>query len=87
MVRIDRVSGKQVFGGTPQDDERKASIIWEAFKPNSEPTRTFRAEERTLKDAVLDALRKAHAAKSGAPTGEDAPIDEGNFVEDQGGIY
>jgi penicillin-binding protein 1A len=87
MVRIDRVSGKQVFGGTPQDDVRKASIIWEAFKPNSEPTRTFRAEERTLKDAVLDALRKARAAKSGEAPSEDGPIEEGDFVEDQGGIY
>lgn len=87
MVRIDRVSGKQVFGGMPQDDVRKASIIWEAFKPNSEPTRTFRAEERTLKDAVLDALRKARAAKSGEAPSEDGPIEEGDFVEDQGGIY
>lgn len=87
MVRIDRVSGKQVFGGTPQDDERKASIIWEAFKPNSEPTRTFRPEDRNLKDAVLDALRKARAAQGGAVTGDDAPVEEGDFVEDQGGIY
>lgn len=87
MVRIDRVSGKQVFGGTPQDDVRQASIIWEAFKPNSEPTRTFRPEDRNLKDAVLDALRKARAAKSGAGPSEDVPVEEGDFVEDQGGIY
>jgi penicillin-binding protein 1A len=87
MVRIDRVSGKQVFGGTPQDDQRRASIIWEAFKPNSEPTRTFRAEARSLKDLVLDALRKARAAKGGAAPDEDVPVEEGDFVEEQGGIY
>ena len=87
MVRIDRVSGKQVFGGTPQDDVKQASIIWEAFKPNSEPTRTFRAEDRSLKDSVLDALRKARAAKGGDVAGEDVPVEEGDFVEDKGGIY
>lgn len=87
MVRVDRVSGKQVFGGTAQDDVRRASIIWEAFKPNSEPTRTFRAEDRSLKDAVLDAVRKARAAKGNAAPGEDVPVEEGDFVEDQGGIY
>jgi len=92
MVRIDRVSGKQVFGGSPQDDVRRASIIWEAFKPNSEPTRTFRgnafrSEDRNLKDAVLEALRKARAAKSGEEAGEDLPVEEGDFVEDKGGIY
>jgi len=92
MVRIDRVSGKQVFGGTPQDDVRRASIIWEAFKPDSEPTRTFRgdafrSEDRTLKDAVLEALRKARAAKSGEESGDDLPVEEGDFVEDKGGIY
>jgi len=86
MVRIDRVSGKQVFGGVPQDTVREASIIWEAFKPNSEPTRTFRPEDQNLKDAVLDALRKARAAKGGDVPG-DVPVEEGNFVEDKGGIY
>ena len=86
MVKIDRVSGRQVFGGIPQDDQRKASVIWEAFKPNSEPTRTFRPEDQTLKDAVLEAIRKARAAKGEAP-GEDVPVEEGDFVEDKGGIY
>ena len=87
MVRIDRVSGKQVFGGTPQDTVREASIIWEAFKPDSEPTRTFRPEDQTLKDAVLDALRKARAAKGGDAPGEDVPVEEGDFAGEKGGIY
>ncbi len=86
MVKIDRVSGRQVFGGAPQDDVRQASVIWEAFKPNSEPTRTFRPEDQTLKDAVLEAIRKARAAK-GEAAGEDVPVEEGDFVEDKGGIY
>jgi penicillin-binding protein 1A len=86
MMKIDRVSGRQVFAGVPQDDVRRASVIWEAFKPNSEPTRTFRPENQTLKDAVIEAIRKARAARDEA-AGEDVPVEEGDFVEDKGGIY
>ena len=39
MVRVDRRSGKRVFGGDPSE-ETKAAVIWEAFKPDSEPRRT-----------------------------------------------
>ena len=42
MVKIDRRSGKRVYGGTPDDADIKAAIIWEAFKPESEPRRTGR---------------------------------------------
>ena len=44
MVRIDRRSGKRVFDGWPTDDP-KSAIIWEAFKPESEPRRTIREDE------------------------------------------
>ncbi|MEO0033677.1 MAG: hypothetical protein RIS94_3435, partial [Pseudomonadota bacterium] len=87
MVRIDRVSGKRVFGGTPANDEAKASIIWEAFKPDTEPKRTVRAEEISTKEAVLDALRKARAARGQAAPSADSGSGEGDFVEEQGGVY
>ncbi|MCW1986078.1 UNVERIFIED_ORG: penicillin-binding protein 1A [Sphingomonas sp. R1F5B] len=86
MVKIDRVSGKRVFGGTPQDNDRKASIIWEAFKPDTEPRRTVQPSEITAKEAVLDALRKARSAR-GAKAAPAARPAGSNFVEDQGGIY
>ena len=38
MVKVDRRSGKRSFTGWPSDDA-KASVIWEAFKPDSEPRR------------------------------------------------
>ena len=38
MVRIDRRSGRKVFGEWPTSDP-KAAVIWEAFKPESEPRR------------------------------------------------
>jgi penicillin-binding protein 1A len=44
MVRIDRRSGRKVFGTWPTDDP-KAGVIWEAFKPESEPRRTVQRQE------------------------------------------
>lgn len=85
MVRIDRVSGKRVFGGMPNNDEPKASVIWEAFKPDTEPRRTIHQEELTTKEAVLDALRRARAARHGAAAAPEGG--EEGFVEEQGGIY
>ncbi|MDF8331595.1 penicillin-binding protein 1A [Novosphingobium cyanobacteriorum] len=87
MVRIDRVSGKRVFGGTAENDVAKASVIWEAFKPDTEPKRTARAEELTVKEAVMDALRKARAARGQSVTSNEGASEEGDFVEEQGGIY
>ncbi|WP_068077503.1 penicillin-binding protein 1A [Novosphingobium lentum] len=88
MVRIDRVSGKRVFAGTPNDEDPKASIIWEAFKPDSEPKRTVRQDEMNAKEAVLEALRRARAARGQGPVAPptEKSVDEG-FVEEQGGIY
>jgi penicillin-binding protein 1A len=39
LVRIDRRSGKRVFGDWPSGDDPRAAVIWEAFKPDSEPRR------------------------------------------------
>ncbi|MCH7628992.1 MAG: transglycosylase domain-containing protein [Proteobacteria bacterium] len=87
MVKVDRVSGKRVFAGVPQDDERKASVIWEAFKPDTEPKRTVRAEEMTAKEAVIEALKRARAARGLPPPSDEGGSVEGDFVEEQGGIY
>jgi len=84
LAKIDRVSGKHVFEGTPDDRDPKAGIIWEAFKPDSEPRRTGRDLQISTRQAVLDALRKAYAAKYGAiapPETDTAP------VEDDGTVY
>ncbi len=44
MVRIERRSGKRVFGDWPTAEERRSPVIWEAFKPESEPRRLGKAE-------------------------------------------
>ena len=87
MVRIDRRSGKRVFDGTPSDDP-KAAVIWEAFKPDTEPARATRQDEIAAKrNAILEQIRRGRVAqtRSTAPARrEEAPSD---FVEQQGGIY
>ena len=44
MVRIDRASGKRVTGGWPSNDPM-SSIIWEAFKPQSDLRRERKEDE------------------------------------------
>lgn len=44
MVRVDRRSGRRVFGLWPDPGPRPA-VIWEAFKPDSEPRRINRAQD------------------------------------------
>ena len=87
MVRIDRRSGKRVFDGWP-DDSPQASVIWEAFKPDTEPRRSSRQDQTDqLRDLILAQLRRANRSEQrGArqATEEQAPTD---FAEDQGGLY
>ena len=42
-VRIDRASGKAVYGVFPTDNDPKAGVIWEAFQPQTEPRRSYTA--------------------------------------------
>jgi penicillin-binding protein 1A len=76
MVRIDRRSGKRVYGAWPTDDP-KTPVIWEAFKPESEPRRTIRKEE-------IDAQEKAAATRAKAVG---RARNDNDFLQEQGGIY
>jgi penicillin-binding protein 1A len=85
MVKVDRGSGQRVFGGEPSD-EAKAEVIWEAFKPETEPTRVTRQEQVVAKRSeLLDAIRRGFGAVSDkGPARGDVP---GDFAGDQGGVY
>ncbi len=70
MVRVDRRSGKRVFGGSPSE-ETKATVIWEAFKPDSEPRRTGSATDTaTAKGGPVRRVRS-----------------DAEFLKNAGGIY
>ncbi|MEZ5709477.1 MAG: PBP1A family penicillin-binding protein [Blastomonas sp.] len=74
MVRIDRRTGRRVYGDWPGDDPM-AAVIWEAFKPETEPRRTIRSEEL---EVVKEEAR---------PTGPRRVINDNDFLQQQGGIY
>ena len=40
-VRIDRASGRRVYGVFPTKEDPKSSVIWEAFQPQTEPRRSY----------------------------------------------
>jgi penicillin-binding protein 1A len=42
-VRIDRNTGKPVFGVFPTTEEAKSDVIWEAFQPQTEEQKTFKS--------------------------------------------
>jgi penicillin-binding protein 1A len=41
-VRIDRGTGRRVFGTFPTKEDPKSPVIWEAFQPQTEPRRSYR---------------------------------------------
>jgi penicillin-binding protein 1A len=85
MVRIDRRSGRKVFGTWPTTDP-KAGVIWEAFKPESEPRRSIRREQvADAQPAILKAKAKAPAARRPRPRRQQAQ--ESDFLQREGGIY
>jgi penicillin-binding protein 1A len=75
MVAIDRRSGHRAFGIWPGTDPH-AAVIWEAFKPESEPRRTATEEEI------------GPIARREAPTtGPAADRRDSDFLQREGGIY
>ena len=79
MVRIDRNSGKRVYGAWPSSDP-KAAVIWEAFKPESEPRRSIRRDE-------LPKLKANTKATSSGPEKATEQPRDSEFLQREGGIY
>ncbi|MDB5694707.1 MAG: penicillin-binding protein [Sphingomonas bacterium] len=79
MVRIDRMSGQPVFGGWPSADP-KSGVIWEAFKPESEPRRASRRSEAASATPSKTAPTPAPGRRRAAPTSSDT-------LQKQEGIY
>lgn len=71
-VKIDRVSGSKVFAGSPTDDP-KSSIIWEAFKADSEVARTTRQDDLAKqRDALIAQIRRGSQARTAETASEEA---------------
>ncbi len=85
MVRIDRKSGKRVFGAWPGRDPQSA-VIWEAFKAESEPRRTIRRDELPTAKPVK-AAPKASTRRSGGNTSPRDSNRDNEFLQREDGIY
>lgn len=90
MVRIDRATGKRVFGSFPTTVDPKSSVIWEAFQPETEPRRSFRRSvelARAQDESLPGPAKQAVATRRTRPTQPRAPADSAEFLQRQGGIY
>ena len=74
MVTIDRASGHPVFGAQPNPADPRSPVIWEAFKPESEPRRASRRSDAPVASATAAARPRARTNDS-------------DFLQRQGGIY
>jgi penicillin-binding protein 1A len=90
MVRIDRATGKRVFGSFPTTVDPKSSVIWEAFQPETEPRRAFRRSlelARASEQPQSGRPARQATARRAAPSQQRAPADSSEFLQRQGGIY
>ena len=91
LVRIDRKTGKRVYGAWP-DDDPKGAVIWEAFAAETEPKRSIRQDE--LEKRGDKPKKKATATDtangsggSGQNSGASANQRDQEFMTKEGGIY
>jgi penicillin-binding protein 1A len=85
MVRVDRASGRRVFGSFPITEDPKSSVIWEAFQPETEPRRSFRRDAPATDAALAMAARRAAQARRANRSNRAQPTED--FLQRQGGIY
>ena len=85
MVRIDRKSGKRVFGAWPGDDPMSA-VIWEAFKAEAEPQRSIRKDELAKPKKEAKAKGTVSSSDAARGTGPAQPRDS-DFTDREGQIY
>ena len=83
FVRIDRRSGRRVYGAWPTGNDPLAGVIWEAFKPESEPRRTIRRDQ-IAQPAVVRRTRTQAVPRREREAQREADSD---FLQKEGGIY
>jgi penicillin-binding protein 1A len=91
LVRIDRKSGKRVYGSWPGDDP-KSAVIWEAFKAETEPRRSIRQTELAARgDKPKKKVRAASSSSASSNASSQGPSSgtkrDQEFIQQGGGIY
>jgi penicillin-binding protein 1A len=95
LVRIDRRTGRRVYGGFPSNDPESA-VIWDVFKPETEPRRSVRREEllaqldarkAQAKAAALARLRARQQSRRASSDTPQTTRSDSDFLNQEGGIY
>jgi penicillin-binding protein 1A len=90
LVRIDRKSGKRVYGAWPGDDP-KSAVIWEAFKAETEPKRSIRQAELAARGDKPKKKERVASDSAGSSNSTQGPSSgtkrDQEFIQQQGGIY
>ncbi len=89
LVRIDRKSGKRVYGAWPNRDPMSA-VIWEAFKAETEPKRSIRQEELAAggdKPTEKTSSQSGTSSSSAASSINVGTKRDQEFIQQEGGIY
>jgi penicillin-binding protein 1A len=66
-ARIDRATGRRVYGTFPTTEDPKSPVIWEAFQPQTEPRRAYR------RHGVADEAEDGEQAAGETPLATAAP--------------
>jgi penicillin-binding protein 1A len=84
-VRIDRNSGKPVFGEFPTEEEAKSDVIWEAFQPQTEEQKSFKSsigdpynieqQQQALQAWQQQQLQRQQQLQSGNAAGDESQSD------------
>ena len=87
MVRVDRATGKPVFGTFPMSNDPKPQVIWEAFQPETEPRRSFRRSVELASARESEAPVRAATKPRAAPKEAPKTTNSADFLQREGGIY
>jgi len=93
-VRIDRNSGKPVFGVFPTTEEAKSDVIWEAFQPQTEEQKSFKSslgdpynvsqQQQALQAWQQEQLQRQQQLQSGNAAGDEGQ--PGNSTQPTAGL-
>jgi penicillin-binding protein 1A len=86
-VRVDRASGKRVYGTFPVTEDPKSQVIWEAFQPQTEPRRSYRRGGGGEAADQQDGIGGRPSARPSRPRPRPRTQPQGDFLQRQGGIY
>jgi penicillin-binding protein 1A len=98
-ARVDRATGRIVYGSFPTREDAKAAVIWEAFQPQTEPRRAFRRSRILGLPGQEDEASEGEASRTRAqarertasprarPATQPAPEAAQATLQNQAGIY